>query len=213
MTTATPGVPVINLTGKTNALTKPGSQVHSLVTNYDSINKLLYTATGLTSPVLDWATAQALFESGGGSSAVARANNNYTGIMFINKPYQQATKGTARPASEGGNYAKYANPQAWAKDFVRILSINGPMGAPIKATSLGDYVARLKANKYFASSPTAYQAGLATILNANKQMAPVVQRVDHQMVDDAAAHSGTPFKMPWWGWLVGGLVAYKVFID
>lgn len=114
----------------------------------------LYNAlinSGINDPQLNFALAQVLFETGNFSSksSVASKNNNYSGIMFINKPGVQknATKGLPFPAKEGNYYyANFKTPQDWANDYIRILSLNNK---PIVATSLDSFVARLAANKYF----------------------------------------------------------------
>lgn len=56
-------------------------------------------------------------ESVGGTSNVARNNNNYAGLTWSeNTQWKQSpyngTKGTARPSAEGGNYIKFPTPQA-----------------------------------------------------------------------------------------------------
>jgi hypothetical protein len=59
--------------------------------------------------------AMANQESGGGTSNVAKNNNNFAGLTWNNQEWVKAyggTKGTARPASEGGNYIKFPTKQA-----------------------------------------------------------------------------------------------------
>lgn len=78
-------------------------------------------------------------ESEGGTSNVALKNNNFGGITWT--PTYQAshpnvTKGSARPASEGGNYVKFATVQdgleAQAQQFTRrAISSVGVDGADI----------------------------------------------------------------------------------
>lgn len=56
-------------------------------------------------------------ESTGGTSNVARNNNNYAGLTWSEntqwkQPPYNGTKGTARPSAEGGNYIKFPTPQA-----------------------------------------------------------------------------------------------------
>lgn len=150
------------------AAAKYNPTVTNLVVNFRNVlNTLL--ANGWPQVVAPLSAAQVIFETGNKLSNVAKTDNNYSGIMWTNKPYQKATKGLPFPASEGKYYyAHFASVNDWAKDFKRILSIKGPKGAPIDATSLGDYVARLYANKYFTSSPTLYVAGMSTILASNR---------------------------------------------
>ena len=134
------------------------------------------TIAGFKQPQLDFALAQLLFETGKFSKAstVAAANNNYSGIKWINKPYQAATKGTLAPASERlpyespvNYYAKFADTNAWAKDFKRILSLKRTAnyaGSPITATTPEDFVKRLKLNGYFGGSEAAYLRGVKIYL-------------------------------------------------
>lgn len=117
----------------------------------DSLKK-----TGLNDEQLKFAISQLLFETGKftAKSSVAKNNNNYSGIKYINKPYQIATKGTRVPPSESvepynsplNYYAKFDNSDMWAKDFVRILSLNNK---PIAANNLIEYNERLAKNKYY----------------------------------------------------------------
>lgn len=58
--------------------------------------------------------AQLQQESLCGSSSVASQDNNFTGVTYTGSPAQLGagiTQGSARPASEGGYYAKFATPQ------------------------------------------------------------------------------------------------------
>ena len=90
------------------------------------------------------------------TSAVAELNTNYSGITWTGSPAQRATgatKGSVRPTLEGGNYAKYPNVLAWAKDYIRILNLKSK---PIQATGVNDFVSRLAKNNYFdVSRPNA----------------------------------------------------------
>ena len=126
---------------------------------------------GFQDPQINYALAQLLFETGKFTtgSQVAQLNNNYSGINWINKPYQHATKGSPKPSSEGGGYyAHFENMDDWAKDFMRILSLQRSanlVGPPITADTLQKYVDRLSLNGYFASDKTAYFKGLKKYLD------------------------------------------------
>ncbi len=140
-----------------------------------SIQNALQIA-GIQQPQLDFALAQLLFETGKFSkaSSVAAANNNYSGIKWINKSYQDAEKGTLAPASERlpyetpiNYYAKFRDTNAWAKDFKRILSLKRTAnyaGSPITATTPEDFVKRLKLNGYFGGSEANYLKGIKIYL-------------------------------------------------
>lgn len=127
---------------------------------------------GLKDPVLKFALAQLLFETGRftAKSKIASENNNYSGIKFLNKSYQKASKGSLAPPNERVSdinsplnyYAKFASVDDWAKDFVRIISLqrSGNLaGKPVDAISLKTYIDRLALNKYFGSDRNLYLAG------------------------------------------------------
>lgn len=117
---------------------------------------------GLKEPQLKYALAQLLFETGRftAKSKVATENNNFSGIKWLNKKYQKATRGTLAPPSERvadinspiNYYAKFETIDDYAKDFVRILSLQRAAnlsGKPITATTLTAYSDRLALNGYF----------------------------------------------------------------
>lgn len=112
--------------------------------------------------------SQILFETGKftSKSNVAKLNNNFTGIKWLNKPYQKAKQGSAVPLSERISpanspinfYAKFDSFNDWANDYKRILSTFG--AKPINAINLKDFARRLKLNKYYGSSENEYYKGL-----------------------------------------------------
>lgn len=114
---------------------------------------------GLNDIQLKLAIAQILHETGAFSkeSNVAKLNNNFTGIKFINKKYQDAVKGSAVPPSERikpetsplNFYAKFKDVGAWAKDYIRILNLKAK---PLNSTSVDEFHAKLTANKYYDTS-------------------------------------------------------------
>jgi hypothetical protein len=127
---------------------------------------------GLKLPQLNFALAQLLLETGRftSKSKVSTLNNNYTGIKFLNKPYQIAEKGTEAPPNESKGlainsplryYAKFKDANGWAKDYIRILSFGSK---PIQAITIEDFNKRLKANKYYGSTPEAYEKLLKSFL-------------------------------------------------
>lgn len=131
--------------------------------------------------------AQIMFESNNESSALARDDNNFSGIRFINKPYQKATASTKHPG-----FAHYNNPGEWADDYKRILSLNiGKKGRPIDATSAQEFYERLKANGYFTEAEAdQYRTGFnATLRRVNDALA-TLQNVSKQQVD-AMNNGGT----------------------
>lgn len=119
-------------------------------------------------------------ESSLGSSAVAKLDNNYGGMTW-SQSYQDShpgtTKGTPRPASEGGYYVKYATPQAGVNAQAQWLANHSgsatgglygnnsgqssPFAVDVKNTSPQDNGARyLDVTAYDKSSPQ-YQAALS----------------------------------------------------
>ena len=115
------------------------------------------TFAGVPEEKRKYLISQILFETGSftAKSKVAELNNNFTGIKWLNKPYQKASKGSDVPTKERKTpasnplnfYAYFTDFNAWATDYIRILSTFG--SKPINATSLVDYVNRLAKNKYF----------------------------------------------------------------
>ena len=67
-------------------------------------------------------------ESTFGTSSVAQQNNNYGGIIYIGQ--SDATQGSARPAAEGGYYAKYATPQAGLTALGTLLASKNQQSNP-----------------------------------------------------------------------------------
>lgn len=127
------------------------------------IESLLVKA-GIPDDIIPMAIAQVAFETGGFKSHVSHADNNWSGIKFINKPYQKnAVRGSKSP--EGDYYAHFASDADWARDYKRILSINGDK-APIYAKDLQDFVQRLHNNHYFGADPALYYRGVLTLYKA-----------------------------------------------
>lgn len=132
----------------------------------DALDKL-----GLTEKQIKFALSQILLETGQFSSTsnVAKLNNNFTGIKFINKPYQIATKGTPVPPKERVKpdttaynwYAHFKDIGEWAKDYVRILNLRGK---PIDSDTIEQFHAKLTKNKYYDTSTTKKVNDYLTIL-------------------------------------------------
>lgn len=121
---------------------------------------------GLNPQQIMFALAQLLHEIGGKfNTGIANSLNNYSGIKWINKSYQEATKGSPVKASErvqpANNplnfYAKFASVAAWAKDYARILNKGAK---PLQAANIPDFAARLKRNGYYTDTVTNYTKGL-----------------------------------------------------
>lgn len=115
---------------------------------------------GFSGLKLKLALAQVFHETGVLRSALV-ADNNFSGIMFINKPTLQknAVKGRPFPSKEGKYfYAKFATPLDWANDLKRIIS-RSP-GKPLEAATVQDFAHRLKLNKYYTDSEKNYSTAL-----------------------------------------------------
>jgi len=138
------------------------------IVNEQSVKQILLSV-GFPKETISLFLAQAGFESGGFNfnSNVNKTDNNLTGIIWLNKPYQNATKGLPMPKSDGnGFYAHFPSIEAWAKDFKRILSLNtGGKGRPIDAKDVMEFVTRLKANGYFGGDEKKYLAGVVNYQN------------------------------------------------
>lgn len=117
-------------------------------------------ANPLTLPFL---MAQVAHETGDFDSPVFRADNNASGIIYIGKPTKQknAQKGTARPVSEGGNYARFATLDDWARDYLRIIG-----SAARKAKTLPEYAKALKDQGYYRQSLKLYTDAINRHLQA-----------------------------------------------
>lgn len=142
---------------------RPVASASTKINSYRQIRDLL-KGQGLPAPVAGWAAAAVFHETGDLTSRVSKQDHNYSGIKFINKPYQDATKGTPAPKNEGGgNYARFSSTAKWAKDYARILKLKP--AEPAKATSLKDFVSRLHNNKYFTDNPANYEKGVQFFYN------------------------------------------------
>ena len=143
----------------------------ALLNQITSIAKEMVTMGWPNTIVLTYCIAQLMLESDWLTSAVGNEDNNYTGITFINKPYQKATRGRAKPARDGGgNYAHFANFREFLTDYKRILSLNKGQGRPIDSTTAQEFYTRLKANGYFKDPnySTKFNRVLARITEALK---------------------------------------------
>lgn len=122
---------------------------------------------GVNENILPYLLAQLALESNFFTSNVYRLNNNPAGITW-NTNYNKrpgTSKGSTRPASEGGVYVKFDTLQTAAKDYIRIVNKSSKLGKPIEADTLENFVDRLKANNYFTSDKQKYKTGLISINN------------------------------------------------
>jgi hypothetical protein len=128
----------------------------------DSVNQLQ-----LNKKQLSYIMAQIMVETGVFTSRVKvfDLNNNASGILYTGSAAQianGATRGTARPTSEGGNYAKFDNLNNWAKEYYRVLN-KGTM--PLEASSIDIFNQRLKMNRYYTELESVYFKNLNFFYN------------------------------------------------
>lgn len=124
---------------------------------------------------LKLALAQILLETGQftAKSTVAKLNNNYSGIKWLNAPRQKnASKGSPVPPGERSTtkpnwslnwYAKFDTGKDWAVDYLRILSLGTKK--PILAATPDEFVDRLKANRYFGGDINSYKKNVNYFYN------------------------------------------------
>lgn len=88
-------------------------------------------------------------------------NSNY--VTFASQR-PGTSKGSLRPANEGGNYVHYDSWDNSAKDWIRVLNRDTGLGKPLDAANIDQYVARLIKNGYMANSQ-GYLKNMKGILN------------------------------------------------
>lgn len=118
------------------------------------------TKLGLNKKQIKFCLSQIMLETGNFKSAnkgVAKLNNNYSGIKYICKPYQKASKGSLVPANErkapanrcGNYYAYFNNIGEWAADYVRILNLKTK---PINSDTIEEFHKKITENHYYDTS-------------------------------------------------------------
>jgi len=161
----------IDNVGKLENITDVADYIHnnypnSLITADDIVNVSEETGVG-------WEEMLGLLakESNGGTSNVAKKNNNFGGITW-SQSYQEnnqgVSKGTARPANEGGNYVKFDTVKdglmAQAEQFTKrkisnttnATEVGGTLG-PAEELQITQMVTRLTKGK----GDTAYKESVA----------------------------------------------------
>lgn len=122
--------------------------------------------------ILPYIVAQVAHETADFNSKLLYDHNNATGIIFANKPAVQknATKGRVLPEDIRYNYAKFDSIKDWAVDYVRI--INRGKNKPLTATTVEEYVNRLKAKGFFTATLESYLAGVKRYMKKYSKLAP-----------------------------------------
>ena len=94
----------------------------------DTIQKIAKVAKKHDFP-LDYAITLLHFEGLWGNSEVAKLNNNWGGMTWTGDPLRpsgiRVSKGTARPANEGGHYMRYASVDDFLEDWAYLLRDGG----------------------------------------------------------------------------------------
>jgi len=112
--------------------------------------------------------AQIAHETGHYKNVGSKVDNNISGIKFFNAKVQNATAGSKAPAREGtAPYAHYADLNAWAKDYLRILTSVGK-ARPLQTNTPEEYAIALGKNGYYEATP----AGIKIYTNALKSLTP-----------------------------------------
>lgn len=121
---------------------------------------------GLDDERIAWVMAQIAFETGHYKNTGAIVDNNLSGIKYFGQP--GATPGSKAPTSEGTNpYAHYSTILDWAKDYLRIMKTVGKY-RPLEASSVEEFVTRLKKNGYFGGDLSNYTRGVKSLVNFYK---------------------------------------------
>lgn len=116
---------------------------------------------GVKAENLPFLLAQVAFETGHYKNAGARIDNNFSGIRYFGQA--GATAGTPAPKNEGkAPYAHYADADAWAKDYLRILTRVGK-AKPLQATTPEEFAHALKLNGYYTADESKYAAGIKSL--------------------------------------------------
>ena len=94
----------------------------------DTIQKIAKVAKKHDFP-LDYAITLLHFEGLWGNSEVAKLNKNWGGMTWTGDPLRpsgiKVSKGTARPANEGGHYMRYASVDDFLEDWAYLLRDGG----------------------------------------------------------------------------------------
>jgi len=116
---------------------------------------------GVSRDVLPFILAQVAFETGHYKNAGARIDNNFSGIRYFGQ--SGATAGTPAPKNEGSApYAHYADANAWAKDYIRILNKVGN-ARPLEAKTPEQFAHALKLNRYYTADEAQYTQGIKSL--------------------------------------------------
>lgn len=133
--------------------------------------------------IIPYCIGQIITETGWFSNKSYNLDRNPGGVTwsknYINNPNRPGTsKGTLRPAAEGGNYVHFDSWDNAARDYVRVLKLNKGLGAPLDAKDITDYVARLIKNGYMSDSKGYLKSmkGVINLLNPHVDIAQLIKK-------------------------------------
>ena len=135
---------------------------------------------GFNSKQISFAIPQMVVESEYYTSNSYKQDLNASGIKYRPKsPSADTTAGrksSEYTAQRPDFYARYLNPNAYAKDYKRVLSLQragNKIGKPIDAINLTDFNNRLYANGYYQKDKKHYDNYILGMLSANKYLMQV----------------------------------------
>lgn len=197
------------VTPATSAVLKPHKYSYSTATGEGSIAAQVWSVLVYPPHIIDYVYPMLYMESGHWTNKLTTKDRNPGSLMW--KPGQGWAKGVYVPAN--GTFGIHFDTwQAFADQLYKEMS-KGP-GYPIRATSLADFVHRLKLNNYFgAESEDSY---LAKLQRAQAALDIDAQKDAHTFVDQERKRNEPKKGLKWWQWGligVGGLVVLKVLRD
>lgn len=112
---------------------------------------------GASGLVADLVASQVMYETTDGTSNVSQKDTNYSGIKWAKQ--KNAVPGTMSP--EGNRYAKFKTFGDWFDAYIKELK-KGP-GKPWMASSIDDYILKLKENRYYSDTVDRYGRNLKAV--------------------------------------------------
>lgn len=149
-----------------------GKRLNSLSDKLSFVSDTL-VKNGYPKASLNNAITQVMLESAWLTSGIAARDTNLTGIKLStakkNIEFQNSLgvkKGSKAGYDEGNYHANYPNIDAWAKDYIRILSMNAK---PLLESDPNAFIEKLYQNGFFTKQGyTAYQKGFIPTLTGIK---------------------------------------------
>lgn len=145
--------------------------------------------------------SQIYLESWWGASNVAKQDNNWSGLTWTGSTTRpsgvKVTRGTARPANEGGYYMHFASVSDYIKDYLYLLAKQGiykVVGkANIDAYTLGLFRKGGATYDYAAAGYAHYAPMMRSIRNGiNNANGKAMDKLDQLYKDSGTTAGGTP---------------------